>query len=151
MEYGKRSRLVRTKGCSNPLRGDLPEVSQKPPKAPGCLSPLLLPRGQDNHACVYCPQNHLLVAHIDSILQVQNHSAVSFLLVALGEGANVSGVIAQGILTICGDYLLLCFKVDEVYCQAGEQLCFVGIDPQNFRLPSLYWSQTTSARLACCS
>ena len=31
-------------------------------------------------------------------------SAVSLLLVALGEGANVSGVIAQGILTICGDY-----------------------------------------------
>ena len=46
-------------------------------------------------------------------------------MVARGEEAKVSGEIAQGILTIdylLGDYLLLCFKVGEVYCQEGKQL-----------------------------
>ena len=46
-------------------------------------------------------------------------------MVARSEGAKVSGEIAQGILTIdylLGDYLLLCFKVGEVYYQEGKQL-----------------------------
>ena len=132
MEYRKRSGLFRVKGCSNLLRGDVPKVSTCPKSHLELLDVYhhYCCHGQDNQVCVYCPQNHLLVAHIDSILQVQNHSAVSLFMVARGEGAKVSGEMAQGILTTCSDYLLLCFKVGEVYCQEGKQLCSVGIDPQ---------------------
>ena len=127
MEYRKRSRLVRAKGCSNLLCRDVPKVSNCPKSHPELLDVYLhcCCHGQDNQ--VYCPQNRLLVAHIYSILQVQNHSAVSLFMVVRDEGAKVSGEIAQGILTICGDYLLVCLKVGEVYCQEGKPLCFVGI------------------------
>ena len=49
----------------------------------------------------YCPQNHLLLAHIDSILQVQNHSAVSLFMVPRGDGAKVHRASAPFVVTTC--------------------------------------------------
>ena len=134
--YRKRSSTVRAKGCSNLVCGDvgLPKVLTCPKSHPELLDfhTHCWCHGQDNHVCVYCMQNHLLVAHIDIIFQVQNHSAVSLFMVARGEGANVLGESAQGILTICGDYFLFCFQVGEVYCQKVKKNS-VGINPQKLQ------------------
>ena len=45
--------------------------------------------------------------------------------------------IAQGILTTCGDCLVLCFQVDDVHCQEDKQLSFVGSDLQKLLPVSL--------------
>ena len=131
MHGRKRSRLVRAKGCNNLLRGDVPKVSTYPKSHSELLDVYLhcCCHGQDNHVCVYCSQNHLLVAHIDSILQVQNLSAVSLFMFARAKELKSRRRLHRA----SSPYVATtCFSVSRwVRCTAKKvNNCFVGIDPQ---------------------
>ena len=90
-------------------------------------------------------------------------------MVAQGEGAKVSGETAQSNPTTCGNYLLFCshvgkllYRFDPPKLLPKRMPVFSEIGgafyPSTDTLPALlsglrllYWSQTTSTILACCS
>ena len=139
----KRSRLVRAEGCSNLVCGMYLKCR-----------PVL---------------KYTQSTHIGSIFQVQNHSVVGLCMFAQGEGAKVSGETAQSIPTTCGNYLLLCSHVGKLLDRSDPPKLLPKLMPvfseiggafypSTDTLPALisglsllYWSQTTSTILACCS